>query len=68
MYWISYIIYLDFRTKALVEIWRKCSTLFDGMDRHQWGMVHLIFGFILMGPLVVHIFLYWNTITCIYKK
>lgn len=39
-----------------------------GMDRHQWGSLHLILGFILMGLLAVHIFLHWNVITNVYKK
>ena len=41
---------------------------FMGIDRHQWGTVHLILGFMLIGLLAVHIFLHWNIITCVYKK
>ncbi|GAA4944347.1 hypothetical protein GCM10023314_16710 [Algibacter agarivorans] len=39
-----------------------------GMDRHQWGMLHLILGFILLGLLVAHIILHWKIITNVYKK
>lgn len=39
-----------------------------GMDRHQWGTVHLILGFMLIGLLAVHIFLHWNIIISVYKK
>lgn len=41
---------------------------FMGMDRHQWGNLHLILGFILIGLLVLHIFLHWNIIKSVYNK
>lgn len=41
---------------------------FLGMDRHQWGTLHLILGFILIGLLTLHIFLHWKTIKSVYKK
>ena len=54
------------------ERWLKygdnINLYFFGMDRHQWGMIHLVLGFILIGLLVVHIFLHWNVITSVYKK
>jgi len=39
-----------------------------GMDRHEWGTIHLIIGFVLLGLLVLHIFLHWKTITCQYNR
>jgi hypothetical protein len=39
-----------------------------GMDRHQWGMLHLILGFVLFGLLVLHIFLHWKVVTTVYQK
>ncbi len=39
-----------------------------GMDRHQWGNIHLTFGFILLGLLILHIILHWNMIICVYNK
>lgn len=41
---------------------------FLGLDRHQWGMIHLILGFILLGLLVLHIIFNWNMVTCVYCK
>jgi hypothetical protein len=38
-----------------------------GMDRHQWGTVHLILGFILLGLLVLHIILHWKMILHLYR-
>ena len=38
------------------------------MSRHQWGMLHLILGFILLIMLGVHLILHWNIITNVYNK
>lgn len=40
---------------------------FWGMDRHQWGSIHLILGFVLFGLLLLHIILHWK-ITKIYYR
>lgn len=39
-----------------------------GMDRHEWGFIHLMIAFVLLGLLVVHLFLHWKTIMFVYKK
>ena len=39
-----------------------------GLDRHEWGTIHLIIGFILLSLLVLHIILHWNAILNIYNK
>lgn len=41
---------------------------FLGMDRHEWGTVHLVIGFVLLGLLVLHIVLHWRTITCLFRQ
>lgn len=41
---------------------------FMGMDRHEWGDIHLIFGYILLVLLIIHIILHWNAITCICNR
>lgn len=38
------------------------STLFWGLDRHQWGDIHLILALILIGLLVLHILFHWSCI------
>ncbi len=40
---------------------------FWGLDRHQWGTIHLILGYILLGLLVLHIVLHWNQILCMFR-
>ena len=39
-----------------------------GMDRHQWGMLHLILAFVLLGLLIAHIVFHWKVIVNVYKK
>lgn len=39
-----------------------------GMDRHEWGLIHLILGFILLGLLALHVILHWTQIVCIYNR
>ncbi len=38
------------------------------MDRHQWGMLHLVLAFVLLGLLLLHIVFHWKIITNVYKK
>jgi len=38
-----------------------------GMDRHQWGLVHLAIGLLLVGLLVLHLVLHWKQIVCMVK-
>ena len=39
---------------------RKVELYLLGLDRHQWGMIHLILGFVLMGLLIAHIVFHWK--------
>ncbi len=63
---------MKFRLISGQEKWEKYGANPDtsllGFDRHEWGNVHLILGFILIALLVLHIWLHWNMIICIYKK
>jgi hypothetical protein len=38
-----------------------------GLNRHEWGEIHLIIGFILIGLLTLHIILHWKAIKSVYK-
>jgi hypothetical protein len=38
------------------------------MDRHEWGTIHLILGFVLFGMLIIHVVLHWNMIMNIYSQ
>ena len=51
------------------EIYKENVELFFlGMDRHQWGSIHLVLGFILLGLLLLHIILHWGQIKCMYQR
>lgn len=41
---------------------------FGGLDRHEWGTLHLLLGLVLIALLVVHTILHWKIITTVYKK
>ncbi len=47
---------------------RNVELYLFGMDRHQWGMLHLILAFVLLGLLLLHIVFHWKIITNVYKK
>ena len=38
-----------------------------GLDRHQWGDIHLVLGYIFFGLLFFHILLHWSQIKGIYQ-
>ncbi|MFA4835869.1 MAG: DUF4405 domain-containing protein [Dehalococcoidia bacterium] len=54
------------------ERWDKYATnvelSFWGMDRHEWGQIHLVLIFILMGLLALHIILHWDMIPGLWRK
>lgn len=54
--------------ERIVRFGRQVDLSWLGLDRHEWGAVHLILGFIMIGLLVLHIVLHWNLITCLYRK
>lgn len=41
---------------------------FWGLDRHEWGTIHLILGIILFILLVLHIVFHWKTIKCFFRR
>ena len=47
---------------------RNVDLFLFGMDRHQWGTLHLYIGFILLGLLVVHLLLHWKMIRTLYRQ
>lgn len=41
---------------------------FWGLDRHEWGTIHLILGIFLFILLVLHIVFHWKTIKCFFRR
>ncbi|MFO7889931.1 MAG: DUF4405 domain-containing protein [bacterium] len=53
------------------QVWEiygeNLDLLLWGWDRHQWGSLHLILGYILLGLLVLHIVFHWKQIGVMFK-
>ena len=47
---------------------RNVELYFRGLDRHQWGTVHLVIGLVLIALLILHIVLHWGMILAIYRS
>ena len=41
---------------------------FLGLDRHQWGSIHLVVGALLVVLLLLHLVFHWNMIKCLFKR
>ena len=54
------------------EVSRKYGVNADlylfGLERNQWGEIHLILAFILLGLLILHIVLHWKAICVIFRS
>lgn len=50
-----------------VKYGRNVELYLFGMDRHEWGTIHLILGLTLLGLLVLHIVLHWKMILNLYR-
>lgn len=53
---------------ARIAYGEKVDLFFLGMDRHEWGFIHLIIGYILIGLIVLHVILHWKFITSIFNR
>ena len=54
------------------EVWLiykdNVELTFLGLDRHQWGTIHLIVALVLIALLILHIILHWKQVYGIYKR
>jgi hypothetical protein len=54
------------------DIWAKYGKDVDlslfGMDRHEWGTIHLVIGITLLALLALHIMLHWKTILSLLRR
>jgi hypothetical protein len=55
-------------TERWLKYERNVELTFWGLDRHQWGAIHLWIAIALTALLVLHIILHWSMIVCLYKK
>ncbi|MHC4757486.1 MAG: DUF4405 domain-containing protein [Planctomycetota bacterium] len=47
---------------------RNVELYFLNLNRHEWGTIHLVIGYIFLFLLALHIILHWSLIVSIYKK
>jgi hypothetical protein len=47
---------------------RNVDLFFWGLNRHEWGMIHLVIAFVFLALLVLHNVLHWGVIVGIYRK
>lgn len=47
---------------------RKVELFLFGMDRHQWGTIHMIVAFVFLGLAVLHVCLHWKMILSLYPR
>jgi hypothetical protein len=41
---------------------------FFGLDRHDWGSIHLWLSFIFLFLILIHLILHWKMIVCLYRQ
>jgi len=54
--------------EQMIKYGNKVELSLFGMDRHEWGTIHLIVGYVLIGLLLLHIILHWKVIISVYKR
>jgi hypothetical protein len=55
--------------KEIVAVYGKKVNLFLlGMDRHEWGNIHLAVVYAFLGLLTLHIILHWKMIVTSYRR
>jgi len=47
---------------------RNFELTFWGLDRHEWGSIHLILGGLFFILFILHIVFHWNIIKCLFRK
>ncbi len=63
---IKYVLLPGFQCN--IKYGRDVDLAFWGLDRHQWGTVHLIISLVLVALVALHIVLHWRQIKCLYKN
>ncbi len=63
---MKYVLVPGFKRNEIYGV--NTDLYFWGLDRHQWGTLHLIFSFFLLFLLILHIIFHWKMITCLVKK
>lgn len=62
---IKYVLVPGFKRNGIYG--RDVELYYWGIDRHQWGTIHLYFSFVLLFLLLLHIIFHWKQIVYIFK-
>lgn len=54
--------------ESTVKYGRRVELSFLGLDRHDWGAIHLYLGFFLLVLLALHIVLHWHMIPGLFAR
>jgi hypothetical protein len=63
---IKFVLVPGFKSNELYG--RKVDLYFAGINRHQWGDIHLILSFILLFLLFLHIIFHWKLVVGYFRK
>ncbi|NBC83991.1 MAG: DUF4405 domain-containing protein [Bacteroidetes bacterium] len=63
---IKYVLVPGFKRNDIYG--RDVELYYWGIDRHQWGTIHLYLSFILLFLLLLHIVFHWKQIVSIFKN
>ena len=54
--------------ESTIKYGRRVDLSLLGLDRHDWGAIHLYLGFLLLALLVLHIVLHWQMIPGLFAR
>jgi hypothetical protein len=54
--------------ESTIKYGRRVDLSLLGLDRHDWGAIHLYLGFLFLALLVLHIVLHWNMIPGLFAR
>ncbi len=63
---IKYVLLSGYQTNEIYG--GNVELLFWGLDRHQWGTIHLWVSLVFVFFIFLHVILHWTMIVCIAKK
>jgi hypothetical protein len=54
--------------ESTIKYGRRVELSLFGLDRHDWGAIHLYLGFLLLALLALHIVLHWQMIPGLFAR
>lgn len=63
---MKYILVAGYKTEEVYG--HHVDLFFAGMDRHEWGTIHLWLSYSLLALLILHIVLHWKLVTGIWLR